>query len=78
MAALLARDTFRSRCARCGENWIWFGQRCGHPENCRVLDMGSHEAERVKTRYAFGKRYNPDHDTTSYRDREPAASKEEA
>lgn len=31
--------------------------------------MSDQEAERVKARYALGKRTNPDHDETSYRDK---------
>jgi hypothetical protein len=31
--------------------------------------MTDEEAERVKARYAFGVLHNPDHDTTSYRDK---------
>jgi hypothetical protein len=33
-----------------------------------VDNMSDAEAERVQARYALGKRSNPDHDTTSYRD----------
>lgn len=30
--------------------------------------MDDDEAARVKARYAFGKRFNPNHDEASYRD----------
>lgn len=54
-----------TRCRRCGERF--FGTSCKH-FGTPTTDMTHEEAERVKARYALGKRFNPDHDTTSYRD----------
>lgn len=56
------------RCSRCGQLFV----ECIHFRT-GVNDMSDAEAVRVQARYAFGKRHNPDHDTTSYRDRPDAA-----
>lgn len=63
--------SWSTRCGRCGEDWDppHIRRNCVHPFTCRVIDMSDQEAERVKARYALGKRTNPDHDETSYRDK---------
>lgn len=54
-------------CARCGEE-VWTS-RCVHPIQCTAdVTISVEEVERIRARYAWGKLYNPDHDTTSYRD----------
>lgn len=52
-------------CARCGE--VYASNKCPH-HGTYARDISAAEAERVRARYALGKRSNPDHDTTSYRD----------
>lgn len=54
-----------SYCTRCGEHP--FIGNCVHPLSLAKV-ISREEAERIRARYALGKRYNPDHDTTSYRD----------
>ncbi|HEY1216720.1 MAG TPA: hypothetical protein VGE93_24105 [Bryobacteraceae bacterium] len=53
-------------CARCGRA-AW--ALCFHPVHLLREDITPDEAERIRARYALGKQFNPDHDTTSYRDR---------
>lgn len=53
------------RCGRCGCRY--HSSLCPHT-NTEVPDMSDEEADRVIARYALGKRFNPDHDQTSYRD----------
>lgn len=55
----------RARCTRCGE--IFHSSKCPH-NNTLDVTLSEEEAARIRARYAFGKLYNPDHDTTSYRD----------
>ncbi len=55
-----------------GTNMDWFCCRCGevvpcHHVSCDVIEDPDH-AERIRARYAFGKRYNPDHDEAIYTD----------
>lgn len=57
---------FRLRCARCGD--LFYGNTCVH-NGTAVEDMTDDEAARVRARYAIGKKHNPNHDETSYRDR---------
>ena len=56
-------QTINPRCARCGD---WY-PACPHT-GTHVYDGTDDEAARVRARYALGRRHNPDHDTTSYRD----------
>lgn len=51
-------------CGRCGER-----VPCHHL-NCSTITDADH-AERIRARYAFGKLYNPDHDTATYTDPTP-------
>jgi hypothetical protein len=52
-------------CARCGLNF--YGDRCAHANTERYNISDAHAA-RIRAAYSFGKRFNPDHDTTSYYD----------
>jgi hypothetical protein len=51
-----------TRCGRCGD-WFYRCPHIGVP-----VKMADEEAERVRARYAIGRRLNPEHDVTSYRD----------
>ncbi len=48
-------------CTRCGQRY----DRCLHLNTHRD-DIAPEHAERIRAAYALGKRFNPDHDGTSY------------
>lgn len=54
-------------CARCGGLYsiMRHDSTCVHGIECVKIMDEAHWA-RLKAAYAFGKRFNPDHDTTSY------------
>lgn len=52
-------------CVRCGKTY----DACKHLNTHRVVEDATPErVARIRAAYAFGKRFNPDHDTTSYYD----------
>lgn len=56
-------------CVRCGQPYIRMTGGCKMP--CvhsvdYVRDMDSDHVQRIQAAYALGKRFNPDHDITSY------------
>lgn len=65
-------------CARCGSVYrvVLHDVDCVHGINC-VKVMTSDHRDRLAAAYVFGKRYNPDHDETSYfeQTREPAVTR---
>jgi hypothetical protein len=52
-------------CARCGNRYL--AEACVHT-GTHDAKIGDEEAARIRARYTFGKRFNPAHDETSYRD----------
>jgi hypothetical protein len=56
-------------CIRCGQPYNSVTDDCRAPcvhSNTMVHYVDAEHARRVQVAYAFGKRFNPDHDTTSY------------
>jgi hypothetical protein len=53
------------RCGRCGAPYYTGG--CYHLNTARPT-ISAAEGDRMRARWAYGKLFNPDHDTTSYRD----------
>lgn len=58
-------ETINVRCDRCGSPY--FSEQCVHI-NTANPDITVAEGNRMRARWAYGRRFNPDHDTTSYRD----------
>jgi hypothetical protein len=64
-------ETFNDMfCSRCGSPFmacphIW---ATGPYEPGVTITRDKEKAARIAARYAFGRRFNPDHDTTSYDD----------
>lgn len=75
--ALVALEALKNMfCNRCGQDML----HCIHAfhTNPGLISDPEH-AQRIRARYAFGKLYNPDHDTTSYVDAPgPGASSQDA